>query len=268
MSYPQHKIGPLHWTESSKRKQQKNKWNIPNSKMDFWTGLMLQQTTSYGVDGFWNFWIFGFFVWFFFGQCPIGYSKYCFHRRGRPAILRHVAVKRWCHMRRQQIDPQLIEFSPHKWTTGSGAHFTPITRSARLWPHSFRTQPPYKEIWFLKKHRNTKVQATKLHPRSPTLGTVGLPNGPTTPQLEVECCSQKPWENGSGKGSEGRKDAVMDFSRGVPWKGPGSIERPCTKLTSLRTMITPTMHGREVTTYINYLSLEFRETKFMRGTPK
>jgi len=71
-----------------------------------------------------------------------------------------------------------------------------------------------------------------------------------------------------GKGGEGRKDAVMYFSRGAPWKGPDSIERPCRKLTSLRTLVKPSMCGREVTTYINYPSLEFRGTKFMRGTRK
>ena len=58
----------------------------------------------------------------------------------------------------------------------------------------------------MKKDRSTKVQAMKLQPRTLTLGTVALPNGPTTPQWEVECGSQKPWENGAGKGGEGRKD--------------------------------------------------------------
>ena len=62
----------------------------------------------------------------------------------------------------------------------------------------------------------------ELHPRTPTLGTVGLPNGPTTPQWEVECLHFKPWENGAGKGGDGRKDAVMDFSRGALWRGSGS----------------------------------------------
>jgi len=99
---------------------------------------------------------------------------------------------------------------------------------------------------------------------------VGLPNGPITPQWEVEYCSLKPWENGAGKGVEGSKDAVMDSDRGPPWKGPGSVERPCRQLTSLRTLIPPSMRGREftTTTYINHLSLEFRGTKFMTGIPK
>ena len=57
---------------------------------------------------------------------------------------------------------------------------------------------------------NTTLQATKLHPRTPTLGTVGLPNGPTTPQWEVECGSQKPWENGAGKVGRKKEGRVMD----------------------------------------------------------
>ena len=110
-----------------------------------------------------------------------------------------------------------------------------ITRSARLWPHPLQTQAPYKEIWLLKKHCNTKLQVTKLDPRTHTLETVGLPNGPTTPQWEVECGRQKPWEDCQvGWRKEGR---VMDFSRGSSWKGPDSIERPCRKLTSLWTLI-------------------------------
>ena len=52
---------------------------------------------------------------------------------------------------------------------------------------------------------------------------------------------------------EGR--TVMDFSRGAPWKGLGSIKRPCRELTSLRKLIPPSMCGRELTTYINHLSL-------------
>ena len=38
----------------------------------------------------------------------------------------------------------------------------------------------------------------------------------------MECCRQKPWEPSKGDGR--RKDAVMDFSRGSPWKGRGSWE--------------------------------------------
>jgi len=90
-----------------------------------------------------------------------------------------------------------------------------MTGSARLPPHPSRTQPPYKEIWLLKKHRNNKLQATKLHSRTPKFETVGLPNGLTIPQWEVECCIKKLWENDAGKGVERRKDAVMDFSRGA-----------------------------------------------------
>ena len=70
------------------------------------------------------------------------------------------------------------------------------------------------EIWLLKKQRNTKLLATKLYSRTPTSGTVGLPNSPTTPQWDVEGHCEKPWETGAGKGGEGRQDEEMDLCRG------------------------------------------------------
>ena len=60
----------------------------------------------------------------------------------------------------------------------------------------------------------------------------------------VCCCVKRRGKVGWRK--EGR------FSRGAPWKGPGSIERPCRKLTSLWAFIPPSMRGREVTTYIRH----------------
>jgi len=58
---------------------------------------------------------------------------------------------------------------------------------------------------------------------------MGLQNGPTIPQWEVEICSQKPWETSTGKEGEGRKDsdAVIDLSWGGSWNSLGSIERQC-----------------------------------------
>jgi len=46
------------------------------------------------ILGFLDFWLFD-LLDFFFGQCSsIRHPKHRLHRRGRPAILRHVAVKK------------------------------------------------------------------------------------------------------------------------------------------------------------------------------
>jgi len=84
----------------------------------------------------------------------------------------------------------------------------------------------------------------------------------------------------------------MDCSGRAPLKCPGYIERPCRKPPFLRSLIpafwvlvcyattqlatslhqrhiqVALMHGSGITNYINHLSLKFRGTKFMRGTPK
>ena len=52
-----------------------------------------------------------------------------------------------------------------------------------------------------------------------------------------------------------------------PLKSPGSIERPWTKLTSLWTLMKPSMRGKGVTNHINHPSPKFRGTRFIRGTP-
>jgi len=49
-----------------------------------------------------------------------------------------------------------------------------------------------------------------------------IPTNKQTNKLETN----QQWENGTGKGNENRKDAVMNFSRGASWEGLGSIERP------------------------------------------
>jgi len=141
--------------------------------------------------------VFGFF---FFEQCFIRHSKWRLDRRGKPTILRHVIVKRWRHTRRQQIDPRLRAFSTYKWITGSGAYSTPRTETAGLWPHPFRTQPAYKEIWVLKTEHNTKLQATKLHSRT------GPPVGPQPPNGKGSVVVR----NLGGWRKEGRG--------GAPWK--------------------------------------------------
>jgi len=89
MGDPQQKVGHLEWTEKVNEKKIPQNGVPPTQKMDLWTGLRWN-------TNFLDFWICGFLIlWiFFFGQCPIGHPKHHLRRRGSPAILRHVAVKR------------------------------------------------------------------------------------------------------------------------------------------------------------------------------
>jgi len=153
---PQHNAGSLDWT---------------NATLDCFN---------------WLYWIFEFWTFdfsFIFLDNVSGTPNAAAIDEGRATVLRHVIVKKRCHVRRQQIDAVgLIAFLPYKWTIGSIAHSTPITETARHWPYPSRTQTPYKKIWLLKKACNTKLLTTKLHSRTPAFRTVGLPSCPTTPQ--------------------------------------------------------------------------------------